>query len=276
MVLSTVVAVHIPLAPLPPPVTQTRHFGDDKVSHSRIKRPRRPSRPAQICPKRSFDSYAGTTMTPPETGFDAYIPANTWRELLSVGRPRLFAKREVILSQGTPGHHIAILVAGTVKVVRHSGAGEETLLAFRTRHHLLGEVAVIDGRERTASVIALGQVEARLIAADQFVAFIKHNHVELDLLRYVLGRLRESTEVRDENATLPVGQRLARLLLRLTSESSPAARGVTQLELAQAVAASRNAVVGELTALRRDGLVATGRRSIEIVDRAKLITHAGP
>ncbi|MDB4873500.1 MAG: Crp/Fnr family transcriptional regulator [Massilia sp.] len=209
-------------------------------------------------------------------GLGALLPQEVWRALLAGGTVRRFDGGGVLMLQGDPGTHVLVLTAGHVKVTRVEPNGESLLLAVRGPGEVIGEVAVLDGTGRSASVIALDSCITYVLSAARFHRVVDEFRMEGVLLRHVLSRYREGEQVRAELAELSAGDCLARILLRLGAAiggTSPAL-DLSQEELAAAAGLSRSAVAAELAELRRRGLVATGRRRLIICDLARL--KAGP
>jgi CRP-like cAMP-binding protein len=199
------------------------------------------------------------------------IPRQARAVLVAAGRPVRFAMRQVLLGQGDAATHVYLLRSGMVKVVRVEPDGRSALLAIRSAGDLIGETSALDGRERSATVTALAPVVANRYGAEEFHRLMVDTGLTTALMKYVTGRLRESDQLRAELAVLPVRTRLARTLLRLADtcgsvHGAEVRLDVSQEDLAQAVGASRNMVVKELGALRREGLVRTGRRRVVLPD----------
>jgi CRP-like cAMP-binding protein len=120
------------------------------------------------------------------------------------------------------------------------------------------------------------------LTADEFHDFLtSHPRAAYELLRAIIKRLRAADRRRTESGSADVGHRLARFLLELADERGQAGPGgidielpVTQAELASQIAASRESAVRALTRLRSQGLIATGRRRITIVDADGLRSYA--
>jgi Cyclic nucleotide-binding domain len=83
------------------------------------------------------------------------LPREAWQELLASGAVRRFEKGEILMRQGEPGRYVFILVAGRVKVARVDADGNELLLAVRGVADIVGELAVLGGEMRSATVTAL-------------------------------------------------------------------------------------------------------------------------
>ncbi|MFF3664563.1 Crp/Fnr family transcriptional regulator [Microtetraspora malaysiensis] len=189
------------------------------------------------------------------------FPPLAWRTLVGNGTLLRYRTGDVLLEQGEPGSHVLALASGQVKVVRGEADGTSFLLAVRRAGDLLGELAVLDGGARSATVSALTPCLAHVVSAERFRAIVRRFDLYEDLLRHAIGRLREGEDIRVELAGLPAPTCLARTLLRLaTGAEIP----LTQLDLAAATGLSRSAVATELATLRRAGIIATARRRIVI------------
>ncbi len=175
-----------------------------------------------------------------------------------------------MLHQGSRGFHVLLVLRGRLKVVRFEPSGARLLLAVREPGDLVGEVAVLDGQPRSASVITVGECEVSVVEAAEFLDILRCHNLADTIIRHTLARLREADDLRAELAELPVRRRVARLILRLTGDGDQVIADIAQEELAQAVGASRNAVVAELAALRRENVLKTGRRRLIVDDYAAL------
>lgn len=89
------------------------------------------------------------------TGLRTLLPVEAWQALLASGTVRRFERGEILMRQGEPGSYVFILAAGRVKVARVDVDGNELLLAIRGVADILGELAVLGGRMRSATVTAL-------------------------------------------------------------------------------------------------------------------------
>ncbi|MDR7277034.1 Crp/Fnr family transcriptional regulator [Catenuloplanes atrovinosus] len=216
----------------------------------------------------------------PAGGLFGSLPEAEWKGILQVGVPVRFAPRDMIFRQGDRGRHVHVILAGCVKIARCEPDGAQAMLTVRAAGDVVGDFAALDGQPRFATVTALTTVLTQLLTGDQFRDFVSRPTVAPGFATYTVDRLREADIQRTELAVLPVRQRLARALLRLEEENRriPGRPPVSlpQQELAELVGASRNAVVGELSALRAAGVLRTGRRLVVIVDVDALSRHAYP
>lgn len=92
------------------------------------------------------------------------VPAGKLADLVTRLIHRRFEAGERILSQGDPGHSFFVVVAGTVRVVRRTPAGEELELGRLGEGAFFGEMALLSGAPRLADVIAAEPCELLEVA----------------------------------------------------------------------------------------------------------------
>ncbi|MGY3520764.1 Crp/Fnr family transcriptional regulator [Micromonospora sp. PTRAS2] len=207
-------------------------------------------------------------------GLPAYLSAQDWADLQTLGSRHTFDVGVQLLRQGDEGDFVHVILRGAVKVVRSEPSGGRTILTIRGAGDVVGDWAALDGRRRFASVSALTTLTCRLLTGSAFRRFVEKPAVAAAFARYNVTRSREADVQRTELAVLPVRQRLARALLRLHEAASggfePAGVDLPQQDLAELVGASRNAVVLALGVLRAEGVVDTRRRRVTVCDVSAL------
>ncbi|MEK8171591.1 Crp/Fnr family transcriptional regulator [Streptomyces sp. M19] len=199
----------------------------------------------------------------------AYVGEAVWAELLAAAYPRAHPAGSVLLRQGEPGTHVLAVISGATKVVRRERNGDLTLLAFRGPGELLGEVAVLDDRERSASVEVLA-VRRRRRQPGGLPALRPRAR---PLAAPGPLRPRQAAGVGRARGGGDVLTRLARTLVELADISeSPARRpgiplelALTRNELAQYLGTSRNTITAMLAELAFCQ-VRTGRGRVVIGD----------
>lgn len=205
------------------------------------------------------------------------VSPDSWARLVAAGRPCHHEPDAVLLRQGDAATHVLALVAGRVKIVRTSPDGDVVVLGVRGPGEILGDISVLGGDDRSATVVAVDACETRLLPAERFRHLVRSLGLESALLREAMTRIREGEAWRAEIAALPAGRRLARTLVRLAvpGPERPVDVGLDQSELGQAIGLSRSTVAAELARLRERGLVATARRRVIITDLDGLRALAG-
>lgn len=193
--------------------------------------------------------------------------------LRTLGRLAAFRGGELLCVAGEDSHEVLLIETGSVKVVLPGKSGVDSILGFYGPGAMLGEMGVLSGSRRSASVVARTSGHAVHVDGSRFLALADEDP---EVLRFVTDLLRQRLSLADRRqeyrASMDVPARLARQLLDLARElGEPAGpgfvvRGVTQAELAQLVTASPKSVEHAVALLRQDGVLRTDRRYYQIVD----------
>ena len=218
--------------------------------------------------------------------FLARLDPEAQHALQDLGAIRRHRRGATVLFEGDTGDTVLLVVEGRLKVLATTHDGRELVLGLRAPGELLGELTAIaqDGRPRSATAVALDDVQVRVIPGDDFRAFVlRHPSSAMALLTMLVTRLREADRQRVEFGSLDVAHRVARLLVDL-ADSEVRASGedgetdigfqLTQDELAGMVSASRESLARALSAIRKRELIRTGRRSIVVLDLERLRAYA--
>jgi CRP-like cAMP-binding protein len=204
-------------------------------------------------------------------------------QLAAACRFRAYRRGQYIWYQGDPGDTLLVVCEGLVKVVFASEAGEEALLITLGGCEVLGEIAVLDGAARSASVVAVEPTTGLHLTRASVLDVMTRHPVVLDAMLRRLGMLvRRLTEQTGDLVFLDLGGRLAKLLLRLAGDQSKTADGIvldtglSQSDLAAMVGASRPAVNRVLHSFAARGLISVDGQVIVLHDAAGLRRRASP
>ncbi len=203
--------------------------------------------------------------------------------LLARVRSRKVPRSEPILRAGAAGDDVVLVISGRVRLVAYGADEREVMLAIRGPGELIGEMAALGGQRRTASAIAVDDVEAGFLHADEFRTFLReHPEAGLVLMRMLVRRLAEADRDRVALATQDSVGRIAKRLLELSAEHGRPTDGgtrielsLTQDELARWTGATRETVSRALRLMRTLGWVATGNRAITVLDPDALRERGG-
>jgi CRP-like cAMP-binding protein len=217
-----------------------------------------------------------------EGSFLARLAPEAAAELQRLGARRRYPAGTMLFREGESAREAVLVLAGEAKVSVESREGSMVILDVFGPGSLLGELSVLDGRPRSASVSALSDLEVLAIASSVFNEFLdRHPPVLRGLLLDVINRLR--TRVRHQ-LEFGTGDALGRLCARLTEladrygdvqETSVVLRSpVSQSELAAWTGLSREAVVKKLRVLRQLGWIESQGRTITIRDVSQLRQRA--
>jgi CRP-like cAMP-binding protein len=194
--------------------------------------------------------------------------------LVSQARIRNFSAGDTIFLMGSSGDSMMAVLQGTVRISVPSMEGREIVLAILQPGELLGEIALLDGKERTADARAMTDCSLAILERRAVVAFIEqHPSGMLSLIEVLCGRLRQSDQRIAEMVFLDLPARLAKTLLRMSSVAGGRAGARIQLsqrELGNIVGSSRESINKCLREWQRSGIVRIDENKITITKRALL------
>jgi CRP/FNR family cyclic AMP-dependent transcriptional regulator len=196
------------------------------------------------------------------------------------GTARRYAAGQFICYQGDPGDRLYVILDGLVKIVFTSERGDEMVLNTQGKAEISGELAVLDGSPRSASIVAVEPTYVFMLPRAQLLDLIRQHPALADEFLRMLGqRVRRLTEQAGDLAFLDLAARLAKLLLQLAEKHGRLAEGIldrrlTQSDLAAMIGASRPAVNRALQSLAARGLIAVQGQSILLRDVAGLRRRA--
>lgn len=222
-------------------------------------------------------------MSTTQIPFLRQLGAEDAEALVTQVRRRVIPRSERILEAGSAGDDVVLVLSGRVRLVAYSGDQREVMLAIRGPGELIGDMAALGAQRRTASAIALDEVEAGFLHGDEFRTYLhEHPAAALVLIRMLVRRLAEADRDRVALATQDSVGRVARRLLDLAADHGVPTKGgtrieltLTQDELARWTGATRETVSRALRLMRRLGWVSTDHRTITVLDQAALQQRSG-
>ncbi|HXZ22928.1 MAG TPA: Crp/Fnr family transcriptional regulator [Pseudolabrys sp.] len=153
-----------------------------------------------------------------DTNLLSDLPERLASALLANAKPVKLAADEVLFLSGDPGDGFYRLNEGLLKVSMVSPKGAERILAILGPGSIVGDMAVIDGRPRSASVSALRDCKLSFVSRSAFeTVAAKNPEVYKHLLGLLAARLRDTDQVVAAGTFLPVKGRVARAMLDLAS-----------------------------------------------------------
>ena len=152
----------------------------------------------------------------PPTDLLSDLPEQLSSGLLANAKPVKLAANEILFLAGDPGDGCFRLNEGLLKVSMVSPKGAERILAILGPGSIVGDMAMIDGRPRSASVSALRDCKLSFVSRSAFEAVAEKNpEISKHLLNLLAARLRDTDQVVAAGTFLPVKGRVARALLDL-------------------------------------------------------------
>ena len=184
---------------------------------------------------------------------------------------RRFAGGEVIFRVGEPGQSMMAVLTGTVRISAPSPDGKEIVLANFGVGEVIGEMALLDGRERSADAVALTNCDLLVLERRDMLRYIeRHPTIAIKLLEVLCERLRRTDQQIGEIAFLGLPTRLAKALLRLSHGGAQAKLALSQRELGSMIGGTRESVNRCLREWHRRGFIQLDEGWIIIRDIAAL------
>lgn len=185
------------------------------------------------------------------------------------------ADGETLFLKGDPGDALYCVRRGRVLIMASTASGKQLILNVLGSGDVFGEIALLDGRSRTADAMASGPTELLMITRADFKDLLRRQpEIAVRLIELLCARLRWTSDRMEEASLLALPPRLARRLLKLAEDFGDEIE-ISQEELSILVGSARETVNRQLQVWRRSGAVELGRSRIRIVDRAQIVREAG-
>jgi CRP/FNR family transcriptional regulator, cyclic AMP receptor protein len=201
-------------------------------------------------------------------------------QVVSVAIPRSFPKGVRVFHEGDDSDACYVVRSGDLRVTREHSDGRAIALATLSSGDFFGELAMLDGGARSASVETLSDTELlALPAIDMRRVIAAHGEIAAKLIVALTRRLRETNERVARQSFQTVPSRVAGVLAQLIAEEAiPEDRDgitirMTQADLAQLAGTSRESVSRFLATLERAGVVIVGRGRVTIVEPRRLRSY---
>lgn len=201
------------------------------------------------------------------------------RGFAELTREQRFAKNAMIVTEGDAGDALFVVRAGEVKVVLVGDDGREVILNVLTVGDHFGELALIDGRPRSAHVVATQPSILLVLRRADFRRQVEQNpQVAWMLMVELSRRLRQADGTIGSLVLLDVPGRVAKVLLEHATPGEPATlvKQLTHQTMAHMIGASRETVSRAMAEFQEKGLIAVQRRVVTITNRQALEARARP
>jgi CRP/FNR family transcriptional regulator, cyclic AMP receptor protein len=191
---------------------------------------------------------------------------------------RQFDPGQIIFQKGEAGGSLMLVVSGLIRISANSEEGKEITLNTIKPGGIFGEIAFIDGKERSADATALEHSNLLIIRRSDFLSLLKkYPDMALELLAVLCQKLRNTSEIAEDLGLLSISARLAHFLLRQAeSHGVENDAGIkvdsklSQREIGNRIGATRESVNKKLAEWQRKGYVLFDQGFVTIVDEDKL------
>lgn len=206
------------------------------------------------------------------------LPERDLEKIANLGTRKTFLKGSVILMEDEIGSALFIIIDGKVKVSRLDETGREVILSILGPGEVFGEMSLLDGMKRSATVSALTDTEVLIIYRDDFLNLLnKHPQIAISLLKELTQRLRKA-DMQIKSLSLKDAQgRIGCVLIMLADDLGKMYKGhviveglPTQQDLANMAGTSRETVSRILSKFEKMGLIKIEGRNLIILEYEKM------
>ncbi len=191
------------------------------------------------------------------------LEESTVQQIVDIGLKRKYTKNSIIFLEEEAGAILFIISTGKVKIVRTDDDGKEVILSILGPGDFFGEMALLDGLPRSATVVALDESELFVINRREFIKLLEDSpQVATSLLRELTRRLRRADEQIENLSLRDAVGRVASVIIQLADESGKIRKGQVviddfplQQDLANMAGTSRETISRTIHQFMRLGYV---------------------
>jgi CRP-like cAMP-binding protein len=186
--------------------------------------------------------------------------------LAGCARGRTVRAGTTIFQKGDPGDCLFAICIGTVRISSHSLDGKDAVLNLVQAGEIFGEIALLDGKPRTADAVAFTDCTLMVIERRDFIPLLRsHPDMAIKLLELLCSRLRRTTEQVEDLLFLDLRSRLVKTLLRLSQTAPNAEITISQDDLSHIVGMSREMINKQLQVWAKDQWISLARKRITVL-----------
>jgi CRP/FNR family transcriptional regulator, cyclic AMP receptor protein len=209
----------------------------------------------------------------------ANLPSASIERLITYLTKRWVARGTTIFRKGDAGNELIVVLSGSVRISAPGVDGREAVLNRIHEGQIFGEIAMLDGRPRTADAVAASDCELLVINRREFSSLLwEHPPLYFPVMEILCGRLRQTSEHLEDVILLDLPTRLAKVILKLAGEFDgawPRRLSVTQREVSHHVGASREHTNKQLRLWAKAGFIRLERAAIVVLMPEALAEIAG-
>lgn len=174
----------------------------------------------------------------------ANVPSEYLQELEKLSVLRKYPKNTILFTEGDESSHLYIIRQGKVSATVGDDEGRQVILNYMHEGEYFGELSLLDGKPRSATVMTVTACEFIAISRSSFQELLKNKpDFALVLTAELTKRVRDLTESVKDLALLDVYGRVSNVLEKLSDDSGRIDNPkVTHQDIANMVGASREMV----------------------------------
>lgn len=207
----------------------------------------------------------------------ADIEAAELAKIVRVGVRKKYKKGSIILLEEETGAALFVIVQGKVKIVRTDDEGREVILSILGENDFFGEMSILDGLSRSASVVAITKTELFMIHRRDFLKLMQDvPSVAISLLKEMTLRLRKADSQIKSLSLKDATGRVANVILQLADDIGTIRKGRVEIDelplqqdLANMAGTSRETISRVVHSFIKKGLVEMRGNKLIISDYEK-------
>jgi len=185
-----------------------------------------------------------------------------------------YTKDQIILIEEEAGNTLFLIQQGRVKVSRMSDDGREVILSILEPGDFFGELSLIDGKARSASVTAIENSEVLILRRGDFLGLLEeYPQISISLMKELAARIRKSdTQIKSLSLQDAMGRVASALILlaedhgRVRKQQVIIPKIPLQQDLANMAGTSRETISRVFRYLEDENLIQRSGRKITILD----------
>ena len=205
---------------------------------------------------------------------------NELDQLLTATTTRRLKAKQTLCRKGDPGNQLYGILSGCLKILTTGKDGRDIVFTLMGPGEVLGEIALLDGEKRSATVVAVEPTELLSLDRRALIPFFdRHPSAMISLASVLASRVRRLSDRAEDRQTMPLPARIAKRLLSLSERygkrpivGGPVEVRLSQQDLADLVGTTRESVNKQLRAWQSDGIVELGRGRV-VLERPEALEN---
>ena len=197
--------------------------------------------------------------------------------IAKVGTYRSYKKDSIILFESEEGAGLFVIAKGKVKVSRFGNDDKEVILTILHASDIFGEMSLLDGEERSATVTAIEDSEILTIKRDDFLELLKTHHDVVNALLMELTRRLRGADMKIKALSMHDAEgKIATVLIKLADDLGVIKQGQVEIEklpyqheIANMAGTSRETISRTLHSFAKKGFVELDGSGLRILNYEK-------
>ena len=197
-----------------------------------------------------------------------HIPESDLEKLVEASETKVFPADATIFKKGEIATAMMVVVQGGVRISAPATAGDDVTFATIRAGEVFGEIALIDGYERSADAVSIEETELLIVENDNFIPFLQKNpELCIRLLKVLCSRIRQTNVLLEDFSYLDLRRRLAKRLIYMSgSGGADISVRVSQSQLMVMMGVSKDAIENEIQSWVHAGVISVEADWITVVD----------